>query len=204
MARNDGRGTGLLWLLGGAALLLWGSSASGAAAPDAGASTPAPGPPVDPPAAPPGRYFTWADMLRSGTAARNQIDNRATPSAYANLLRLVRVVLDPAQARYRPGRIEVSNGYRSPAVNALTPGSADNSGHMRGTDADIVLRRPDGTVLTSQEAARVFLNLGVPFDTLIWYAPGDNHLHVAYRGGTGTRYIGFVASRGADPVPRMP
>lgn len=202
MARN-GQGSGLWWLLGGAALLLWGSSASAASAPDA--TTPAAAAQVvDPPATPPGRYFTWADMLRSGTAERNGLDNRATPSAYANLRRLVQVVLDPAQARYRQGRIEVTNGYRSAAVNARTPGAADNSGHMRGTDADIVLRRADGTVLPSREAARVFLNLGVPFDTLIWYAPGDNHIHVAYRGGTGSRYIGFVASRGADPVPQMP
>lgn len=81
-------------------------------------------------------HFTLEEMCESQLAARLGIDNAPPPDAVERLRRLCEDVLEPARAALGP--LRVSSGYRSPALNAATPGAVSTSQHMRGCAADVV------------------------------------------------------------------
>lgn len=126
------------------------------------------------PAGQPGRYFTWAELTRSGEAERLGLSNTPTPDHYRRLGLLTARVLDPLRAHLgRP--VAVSSGYRSVALNQAI-GGADASQHMIGEAADIKVSN-----LSAIELARVVYDLRLPFDQLIWYAPErGGHVHVSH------------------------
>lgn len=158
---------------------------------------------IDPPAdlARPCRYFTWADLTRSGAATARGLDNRPPSRAvYLTLSRTARNILDPL-VDLLPYRVSVSSGYRSPRVNRAVGGYI-HSDHLTGEGLDVVLYGTAGP-LSSQAAARAIINARVPFDTLIWYG-SDNHVHLSWHGGGGRRRIQFATSHGATPVDRLP
>jgi zinc D-Ala-D-Ala carboxypeptidase len=81
-------------------------------------------------------HFTIEEMTVSRRAAVLGIDNTPSPAIRANLVRVARVL---EYARGLLGYpITVTSGYRSPQLNAITPGSAKNSAHMQGLAADII------------------------------------------------------------------
>jgi len=81
------------------------------------------------------KYFTIAELTRSATAQRYNLDNTPPEIAKQKLLLLIENTLDPVRALYgKP--ITVTSGYRSPAVNAKAGGAAASS-HMTGEAADI-------------------------------------------------------------------
>lgn len=155
----------IVWLAGAAAL---GSAAYLLTRPG-GVVSPAPSP-----GGQPGRYFTWAELTRSGAAAELGLANVPTPDAYRRLGLLVARVLDPLRSSLgRP--VSVTSGYRSVAVNQAI-GGAGESQHMTGEAADIKVAG-----LTAVELARRVNDLGLPFDQLIWYAPErGGHVHVSH------------------------
>lgn len=123
-----------------------------------------------------GKYFTWHDLIKSGTARRLGLDNTPTPEAAENLHLLVAHVLDPlVELLRRP--VNVTSGYRSPAVNAnlstgpgaaeaplvLRPGAKDSE-HLVGQAADIFV-----TGLSAEQLAAAIANSGLSFNRLIWY-----------------------------------
>jgi zinc D-Ala-D-Ala carboxypeptidase len=104
-----------------------------------------------------GQFFTVAEFARSTAATRLGVDNTPPSAVQANLVRLVARVLDPL--RVAVGReVDVTSGYRSPAVNREVRGSA-TSQHMIGEAADI---KVDG--MTALELATLIVRLGLPFD----------------------------------------
>jgi uncharacterized protein YcbK (DUF882 family) len=107
------------------------------------------------------KYFTIAELCKSDTAVRKNIDNSPTSEIINNLEQLVRYILDPLREKYgKP--IRVNGAYRCPELNKAVGGSK-TSQHMTGQAADI-------TVGTSEQNKRLFqliIDLDLPFDQLI-------------------------------------
>ena len=107
------------------------------------------------------KYFTIAEICKSDTAVRKNIDNSPTSEIINNLEQLVRYILDPLREKYgKP--IRVNGAYRCPELNKAVGGSK-TSQHMTGQAADI-------TVGTSEQNKRLFqliIDLDLPFDQLI-------------------------------------
>jgi hypothetical protein len=82
--------------------------------------------------------FSLAEMCKSETALRQNIDNTPDDEVTANLKRLCEEVLQPVRDHYGKG-VKVNSGYRSLAVNAAVGGvqGAKPSDHTRGMAADI-------------------------------------------------------------------
>lgn len=116
------------------------------------------------------RYFVEQELTRSATARRLGIDNTPSAEARANLQALVRNVLDPLrEALGAP--LEVSSGYRSPALNKAV-GGASGSHHQSGRAADVWSRHA-----TAEELMRLAVRRNLPFDHAIIYA-SSGHLHL--------------------------
>ena len=79
--------------------------------------------------------FSLAEMVKSDTALRHDMDNTPGETEIANLKRLAEKVLQPVRDYFKTG-VKVNSGYRHPEVNAKVGGSK-TSDHCRGQAADI-------------------------------------------------------------------
>lgn len=111
-------------------------------------------------------YVGIAELVRSETAQRLAIPNRPPLRVLGNLRRLARG-LDRIR-RTLGHRLEISSGYRSPALNRAVGGST-RSRHLLGLAADFVCRRYG----TPYEICARMLRARIPFDQLI-YEYGDD------------------------------
>jgi uncharacterized protein YcbK (DUF882 family) len=106
------------------------------------------------------QYFSLSEFTRSQTAARQYIDNTPSEIAIENIKKLATQVLDPLrEAIGKP--ITVSSGYRSPRLNKAV-GGAENSDHMRGLSADIIIAG-----VHPSDVCKTALNLGLPMKNII-------------------------------------
>lgn len=138
---------------------------------------------TDPVFGQPGRYFSWAELTRSGTATRLGIDNTPDPASRTRLIMLTAAILDPLRETLGVP-INVHDAYRSATLNEHIPGAAEDSQHMLGEAADLSVEG-----YTSQQLARIILASGIPFDQLIWYSPErGGHLHISYTERRANRY----------------
>lgn len=80
-------------------------------------------------------FSTW-EFERSETASRNKISNKMPPSVLANAKYLCESYLEPIRAIVKEP-VNISSGYRSPAVNRLIKGASPTSAHMYGLAVDI-------------------------------------------------------------------
>jgi hypothetical protein len=81
-------------------------------------------------------HFTLAELTPSATAKRLGIKNEPTPAHLECLKLLATNVLDKVREHFgKP--IWVSSGYRSKALNDVTPGSSATSQHCSGEAADL-------------------------------------------------------------------
>ena len=130
---------------------------------------------MTPPAADPGRYFSWAELTASDIAARRGYDNTPGVAEQAALVALVREVLDPLR-ELLDVPLRVTSGYRSYAVNAAAK-SQPTSQHRRGEAADLKA----GGGMSSEEVVRRLAASELPFDQIIWYCPErGGHVHISY------------------------
>ena len=107
------------------------------------------------------RNFTIQELTASTTAKARKINNDPTPEAVENLKLLVDRVLDPLRDAYgKP--IIVTNGYRSPALNAAVKGSK-TSQHMKGQAADIT----GGSKQENKKLFELAQELNLPYCQLI-------------------------------------
>ena len=133
-----------------------------------------------------GRYFTHAEMVRSSTAARLEIDNAPSPAAEAELQALVDEVLDPLRELLgRPCRI--TSGYRGIVLNRAI-GSRDTSQHIagpgRGAAADLKADRYSAR----EVLALIHQHTEIPVDQAIGYHPSrGGHVHVSHAIGRDAR-----------------
>ena len=73
-------------------------------------------------------HFTLAELTRSETAQRYQIDNTPDAGGIAKLQRVAETILEPVRKHFgRP--VIINSGYRSVAVNRRVPGSSNTSQH---------------------------------------------------------------------------
>jgi zinc D-Ala-D-Ala carboxypeptidase len=123
-------------------------------------------------------HFTLREMTASGTAIDNGIENRPDEEQTAHLRALCRQVLEPLRRRF--GKIRVTSGYRSEALNALV-GGVPRSQHLSGEAADIhVSNREVGLKMYE------YIRRHLPFDQLLFESVHRNGvcwLHVSYREG---------------------
>lgn len=81
------------------------------------------------------KNFSLAEMVKSETALRNDLDNTPGEAEIANLKVLAEKVLQPVRDHYGKG-VKVNSGFRHPEVNAKVGGSK-TSDHCKGQAADI-------------------------------------------------------------------
>lgn len=127
------------------------------------------------------KHFTIRELTKSRTAAKLGIDNTPTPEITRRLNALVDNVLDPLREKFG-APIIVSSGYRSPKVNAATPGASKTSQHMQGEAADI--RTVSDSREDNMKLLRCLLQSGIEFDQVICEYPDANGrpdwIHVSY------------------------
>lgn len=124
------------------------------------------------------KNFTLEEL----TTTQTGIPNAPTPEAVSNLSFVCREILQPL--RDRVGRLKVTSGYRSPAVNAAVGGHY-SSYHMTGLAVDVVpldMPYPDawGHVLD-------LISEGAPIDKAGNYYDSEGHIHLQTKGVTGNR-----------------
>ena len=81
------------------------------------------------------KNFSLAEMVKSETALRHDMDNTPGEAEIENLKRLAETVLQPVRDHYGKG-VKVNSGFRHPEVNAKVGGSK-TSDHCKGQAADI-------------------------------------------------------------------
>lgn len=123
--------------------------------------------------------FPLDEFLRSDRATRLGIANTPTVAAKANLAALAHNVLQPLRDAMG-GPIKVTSGYRSPALNAATPGSSRTSQHSLGEAVDIVSLGG-----FTNRAMFEYIRKNLPFDQLILEHPDSKGnprwVHVSWR-----------------------
>ncbi len=105
--------------------------------------------------------FTLDEFTFSRTAARLGLDNTPDARTLKNLRQLA-ALLEQVRSALGDNPINISSGYRSPALNRAVGGSA-HSAHMAGLAVDFTCPRY-GSVLAT---ARAVAKSGLPFDQVI-------------------------------------
>jgi len=104
------------------------------------------------------------------------INNYPGPAEIAAIEAVCINVLQPLRNWYKR-RIRIGCGYRSPALNAITPGAAADSQHKKGEAADIDTLNDNGKLFK-------YIKNNLPFDQLIWEFGDDENpdwIHVSYK-----------------------
>jgi zinc D-Ala-D-Ala carboxypeptidase len=81
-------------------------------------------------------HFSLVEMTFSQTAQRNLLNNTPDAAGIERLRRVCETILEPVRAHFgKP--VHVNSGYRSPALNALIPGSSNTSQHTKCEAVDM-------------------------------------------------------------------
>jgi zinc D-Ala-D-Ala carboxypeptidase len=123
------------------------------------------------------KNFTLAEMTKSETALRHDMDNTPGEQEIAALKLLCEKVLQPVRDHYGKG-VKVNSGFRHPEVNAKVGGSK-TSDHCRGQAADIEIPG----VANADLAEWIKDNLEFRQLILEFYTPGipdSGWVHVSY------------------------
>ena len=107
-------------------------------------------------------HFTLAEMTVSARARREGIDNNPTAEILPRL-KVVAAQMEKVRGILGGKPITITSCYRSPALNAATPGSAKNSAHTQGWAVDFVCPGFGSPLQIAQRLARS----AVGFDQLI-------------------------------------
>ena len=111
--------------------------------------------------------FTLAELVKSQTAVRKNINNEPGTAEIENLIHLAKTVLQPVREHFgKP--VMISSGYRSPELCEAI-GSSAKSQHAKGEAADFEIPGVDNMQLAT------WISKNTIFDQLIleFYEPGD-------------------------------
>jgi len=123
------------------------------------------------------KNFTLAEMTKSETALRHDLDNTPGEVEIENLKLLCEKVLQPIRDHVQTG-IKVNSGFRHPEVNAKVGGSK-TSDHCKGQAADIEIPG----IANADLALWITENLDFTQVILEFYTPGvpdSGWVHVSY------------------------
>ena len=126
-----------------------------------------------------GITYTMAEL----TTTSQPYDNTPTPEANAALQALNTNILQPITIAF--GKIGITSGYRSPAVNEAIGGST-TSQHMKGQAIDFT-KVASGAPLSE---VYEFIATRLDFDQAIWEKGNDGNprwIHVSYNNSPGAR-----------------
>jgi hypothetical protein len=121
--------------------------------------------------------FTLAEMVKSETALRHDMDNTPGETEIENLKQLCEQVLQPVREHFKTG-VKVNSGFRHPEVNAKVGGSK-TSDHCKGQAADIEIPG----IPNADLAIWIMDNLQYTQLILEFYTPGipdSGWVHVSY------------------------
>jgi hypothetical protein len=121
--------------------------------------------------------FSLAEMVKSDTALRHDMDNTPGEVEIANLKTLCEKVLQPVRNHFQTG-VKVNSGFRHPEVNAKVGGSK-TSDHCKGQAADIEIPG----IANADLAVWIMDNLEYTQLILEFYTPGvpdSGWVHVSY------------------------
>jgi hypothetical protein len=121
--------------------------------------------------------FSLAEMVKSDTALRHDMDNTPGEAEIANLKTLCEKVLQPVRDKFQTG-VKVNSGFRHPEVNAKVGGSK-TSDHCKGQAADIEIPG----IANADLAVWIMDNLDYTQLILEFYTPGvpdSGWVHVSY------------------------
>jgi zinc D-Ala-D-Ala carboxypeptidase len=141
--------------------------------------------------------FTLAEMVKSDTALRHDMDNTPGENEIANLKRLAEKVLQPVRDHYQKG-VKCNSGYRAPAVNQKVGGSP-TSDHCKGQAADIEIPG----VANADLAKWITENLEFTQVILEFYTPGvpdSGWVHVSYDPDNLKKQVLTAAKQGGKTV----
>jgi len=130
--------------------------------------------------------FTLAEMTKSETALRHDMDNTPGEAEIANLKLLAENVLQPVRDHFGKG-VKVNSGFRHPEVNAKVGGSK-TSDHCQGQAADIEIPG----VANADLAQWIVDNLEFRQVILEFYTPGvpdSGWVHVSYVAGDNKKQV---------------
>jgi len=127
-------------------------------------------------------HLNLAEVTRSDSAKRNNIDNTPTPEHLENFKLLAEKVFEPIRLHFKEP-IFISSGYRSKALNQFIKGSL-TSQHCKGEAIDIDMDGSKGGV--TNKMVFDFIKDKLDFDQLIWEFGTDvnpDWVHVSYTKG---------------------
>jgi hypothetical protein len=107
------------------------------------------------------KNLALTEMLRSESAKRRGISNKATKEHIENMKILAEKVFQPIRDHFKVP-IRISSGYRSRELNAIIGGS-QTSQHSEGKAMDVDM---DGTKITNKQIFD-FIRQNLEFDQLI-------------------------------------
>lgn len=156
------------------------------------------------------KYFTMDEMIRSATAEAKGIDNAPDAGHEAHIKELVDELLDPLREEWEsfcgkcnlgsPG-INVTSGYRSPALNKAVGGS-NTSAHSHGYAADLV--PVNGRLEYFKSFCKMFLSKH-DFDQMISEDENGANIprwiHIGIRNGEGKQRRQFLTMKGGKYFP---
>jgi len=148
------------------------------------------------------------ECIRSATAEKLGIDNTPTPEIEAHIVESVETLIDPlrkawgdycTQHNLSKAGINISSGYRCPALNKAVGGS-DTSAHRFGYAFDLV--PVNGQMRTFKHFCRDFL-AGRAFDQLISEGESSSGMpswmHVGYKHPDGVQqrvqYLSMISGK---------
>lgn len=138
----------------------------------------------------PGEFFSWDEVTRTSRGPNPMPDD-----AKLRFEVLHDEILDPLR-RHLKRPVNISSGFRSPAVNKAVGGSK-TSRHLTGEAVDIKVNG-----VSPEAVAATIVALGLPYDQVIWY---DSWVHVGIRvveGNRGETMFSPSAKTYIDRVPR--
>ena len=121
--------------------------------------------------------FSLAEMVKSETALRHDMDNTPGEAEIASLRLLCEKILQPVREHYGKG-VKVNSGFRHPEVNAKVGGSK-TSDHCKGQAADIEIPGVANAdlalhIVDTYEFTQVILEFYTPG------VPDSGWVHVSY------------------------
>ena len=124
------------------------------------------------------KNFSLWELTKSQTAIRNGISNQPNAEHLEALKAVAQNILQPVRDHYGIP-FTPSSGYRSPALNAIIPGSSNRSQHSRGQAVDFEVPG-----IANYDLA-LWIKENLRFDQLIleFYTPGKPNsgwVHCSY------------------------
>jgi len=143
------------------------------------------------------KNFSLAELTKSETALRHDMDNTPGAVEIANLTELAGKVLQPVRDHYAKG-VKVNSGFRHPEVNAKVGGSK-TSDHCKGQAADIEIPG----VANADLAEWIKDNLEFTQLILEFYTPGipdSGWVHVSYNPANLKKQVMTATKQGGKTV----